>query len=62
MVESVNLVNNKTTIEEFDAVIAASGKLSKSVYPDISGLNEYFKGPFIHSADYVGYEGFEGKS
>ena len=62
MVEAVNLLNNEKSIKEFDAVIAATGKLSKSVYPNIPGLKEYFKGEYMHSSDYVGYEGFESKN
>ena len=61
MVESLNLLNDELDVTEYEAVIAATGKISKAVYPDIPGLTENFTGKYMHGSDYVNNSDLEGK-
>ena len=60
MVETINLLTDEREVKEYDAVIAATGKITKPICPDIPGLKEHFKGKYMHACDYLGNSGLEG--
>ena len=62
IVETLNLMDDKVEVKEFDAVIVASGKYSSSKFPEIPGFKENYKGKMIHSSEYLGNKGYEGKT
>jgi dimethylaniline monooxygenase (N-oxide forming) len=49
-----------TTFQSFNAIVVASGLYHRPIYPQFAGI-ETFRGKIVHSADYRGPEGFEGK-